>query len=367
MALFSRTPTPTAPEPTAAPVAAVGSALPPPPAPAAYTSPASQASTGQASSDQVARVADIGGALVASIESVLAGKREVAELAVACLFARGHLLIEDIPGVGKTLLAQVLSSAVGGTFHRIQGTVDLLPGDVTGTLMPEHDGSGQTLQMRFRPGPVFANVVVFDELNRTSPRTQSALLEAAEEGTVTVDGVTHRLPRPFFLVATQNPIDIAGTYRLGEGAVDRFAAVVSPGRASLDDEVAVLAGRRGRRQLRDIEPVVSLEALAHLQDTVENVAVPEAVARYVAHLLEATRSHQRVRLGASTRGGLAVVSLARARAAMVGRSYVVPDDVRAVAIAGLAHRVQVLDGDGSTTAGRSVVADCLQRVRPPAV
>jgi MoxR-like ATPase len=317
--------------------------------------------------DTVARVADVGAALVASIESVLAGKRDVAELAVACLLARGHLLIEDIPGVGKTLLAQVLSSAVGGTFHRIQGTVDLLPGDVTGTLMPDHDAAGQTLRMRFRPGPVFANVVLFDELNRTSPRTQSALLEAAEEGTVTVDGTTHRLPQPFFLVATQNPIDIAGTYRLGEGAVDRFAAVVSPGRAALDDEVAVLAGRRGRSHLGEVRPVVSLAALAHLQQVVDQVTVPEPVARYVAHLLDATRNHPRVRLGASTRGGLAVVGLARARAAMASRNYVVPDDVRAVATAGLAHRVLVIDSDGSTTAGRGVVTECLQRIRPPAV
>lgn len=367
MALFSRTTTPTAPERPAAertgmPAGSLGSTLPPPPA------PRTQAPVPPpAPSEAVGRVADVGGALVASIESVLAGKQEVAELAVACLLARGHLLIEDIPGVGKTLLAQVLSRAVGGSFHRIQGTVDLLPGDVTGTLMPDHDGAGHTLRMRFRPGPVFANVVVFDELNRTSPRTQSALLEAAEEGTVTVDGVTHLLPQPFFLVATQNPIDIAGTYRLGEGAVDRFAAVVSPGRATLDDEVAVLAGRRGRRQLGNIAPVVSLEMLAELQRIVGDVAIPESVARYVAHLLDATRSHPRVRLGASTRGGLAVASLARARAAMVGRNYVVPDDVSAVAIAGLAHRVLVVDGDGATTAGRSVVADCLQRIRPPAV
>ena len=178
-------------------------------------------------------------------------------MAAACLLSSGHLLIEDIPGVGKTLLAQVVAAAVGGTFHRIQGTPDLLPGDVTGSMVPDHD----TFRLRFRPGPMFANVVVFDELNRTNPRTQSALLEAAEEATVTIDGTTHSLPDPFMLVATQNPIELAGTYRLGEGALDRFAAVVTPGRAGFDDEVDVLTGRRGRKLLHDVTAVASLDTV----------------------------------------------------------------------------------------------------------
>ena len=199
----------------------------------------------------------LGRDIVDAVDRVVAGQREAAEMAAACLLSSGHLLIEDIPGVGKTLLAQVVAAAVGGTFHRIQGTPDLLPGDVTGSMVPDHD----TFRLRFRPGPMFANVVVFDELNRTNPRTQSALLEAAEEATVTIDGTTHSLPDPFMLVATQNPIELAGTYRLGEGALDRFAAVVTPGRAGFDDEVDVLTGRRGRKLLHDVTAVASLDTV----------------------------------------------------------------------------------------------------------
>ncbi|MFN8024640.1 MAG: MoxR family ATPase [Acidimicrobiales bacterium] len=352
MTLFTRgTPTPTALE------------LPPPQAHTRHVPGTTGDQAEGATPATIAAAGALGRAVVDTVGEVVAGRRDVAELAAACLLSRGHLLIEDIPGVGKTLLAQVVAAAVGGSFHRIQGTVDLLPGDVTGTLVPDGDG----LRLRFRPGPIFANVVVFDELNRTTPRTQSALLEAAEEGTVTVDGRSHELPRPFLLVATQNPLEIAGTFRLGEGAVDRFAAVVSPGRAEFDDEVAVIAGRRGRRRLPDVRPVATLDELAAAQHTVDAVAVPEAVSRWIVELLDATRRHPRVRLGASTRGGLAVAGLARAMAVMRGRGFVVPDDVATVAIAALAHRVVLVDGDGSTAAGREVVAGCLQQVRPPTV
>jgi MoxR-like ATPase len=310
--------------------------------------------------DQAARLAR---ELVATVDRVVAGQRDVAEVAAACLLSSGHLLIEDIPGVGKTLLAQVIAAAVGGTFHRIQGTPDLLPGDVTGSMVPEHD----SFRLRFRPGPVFANVVVFDELNRTNPRTQSALLEAAEEATVSIDGTTYPLPDPFMLVATQNPIELAGTYRLGEGALDRFAAVVSPGRAGFDDEVDVLIGRRGRKLLHDVTPIATLDTVVACRRAVERVHVPEPVARYVVELLEVTREHQRVRLGASTRGGVALVGLAKALAVMRGRGYVVPDDVAGVTVPALAHRVLVVDAGGSTGAGRDVVSECLGRVRPPSV
>jgi MoxR-like ATPase len=327
----------------------------------APVAPAAVAPVAVASPADVAEARRVAAALVDAVEHVVAGRRHVAEMAAACLFSRGHLLIEDIPGVGKTLLAQAIAAAVGGSFHRIQGTSDLLPGDVTGALVPDHDG----LRLRFRPGPVFANVVVFDELNRTNPRTQSALLEAAEEATVTVDGTTHDLPDPFFLVATQNPLEIAGTFRLGEGALDRFAAVITPGRAGFDDEVAVLAGRRGRRQLHDVVPVTTVATLAGLRTTVDAVAVSDAVARYVVELLDATRHHPRVRLGASTRGGLSVVGLARAYAVMRGRGFVVPDDVASVVVPALAHRVLLVDGNGATTGGRDVVLECLDRVRPP--
>ena len=343
---------------------AMTAVLPPP----ARIAPPTSAVAGSAPADrsiELSQARAVAGAIIDAVTAVVAGQRTAVELATACLLSRGHLLIEDVPGVGKTLLAQAITGAVGGSFRRIQGSVDLLPGDVTGTLVPDthHDH----LRLTFRPGPIFANVVVFDELNRTNPRTQSALLEAAEERTVTIDGHSHLLPDPFFLVATQNPIEVAGTFRLGEGTVDRFAAVVSPGRASFDDEVAVIAGRRGRRQLHDIHPVTTLDALVAVRNTVDGVTIPEAVSRYVVELLELTRAHSRVRLGASTRGGLALIGLARAVAVMRGRDYVVPDDVIGAAIPGLAHRLVLQDGDGSTTAGASVVAECLRQLRPPSV
>lgn len=301
--------------------------------------------------------------LVDTVGTVMAGRSETAEVAVACLLSGGHLLIEDIPGVGKTLLAQALAASVGGTFHRVQGTPDLLPGDVTGTMVPQ----GATFQLRFRPGPVFANVVVFDELNRANPRTQSALLEAAGEATVTVDGETRPLPSPFILIATQNPFEMVGTYQLGEGALDRFAAVVAPGRVTSDEEVEVLTGRLGRTRLAGVEPVATLEAVNDAQHMVDSVRITDPVARYVVDLLDATRQHPRIRLGASTRAGVSLVGLAKALAVMSGRDYVVPDDVAAVASPALSHRLITVEAGASVVVGREVVADCVAQVPPPAL
>lgn len=309
----------------------------------------------------VERVAELGDALVTSLDSVLVGQESVTRTAVCCLLSGGHLLVDDIPGVGKTLLAQVLASSVGGTFHRIQGTPDLLPGDVTGSMVP--DGAG--FDFRFRPGPVFANVVVFDELNRASPRTQAALLEATEESAVSIDGTTRSLPDPFLLVATQNPLEMIGTSMLGEGVLDRFAAVVSPGRASADHEVEVLTGRRGRGRLAAVRPVADPAAVVDARRIVGDVGVSDALARYVVALLDATRSHPEVRLGASTRAGVSLVGLARARAAMDGRRFVLPDDVRSIAGDALAHRVAVRAMPGSVAAGRTVIAECLDLVPVP--
>jgi MoxR-like ATPase len=309
----------------------------------------------------IERVATTGNKVLDAVGGVMAGSEEASRTAVACLLSGGHLLIEDIPGVGKTLLAQALAASIGGSFHRIQGTPDLLPGDVTGSMVPH----GDDFELRFRPGPIFSNVVVFDELNRANPRTQSALLEATEEAAVTVDGTTRELPQPFLLVATQNPLEMTGTYPLGEGALDRFAAVVTPGRASARDEIEVLTGRRGRSVLRSVEPVVDIGDLVAARRTVADVFVADAIARYVVAILDATRSHPRVRLGASTRGGVSLVGLAKAHAAMRGRHFVTPDDVTAVAEASLAHRVIVNDAVGSVRAGREVVAECLGRVPAP--
>ena len=302
--------------------------------------------------------------LVAAVDGVVAGHHDVAGVAVATLLAGGNLLIEDIPGVGKTLLAQVIARSVGGSFGRIQGTPDLLPGDVTGSMVPVHERDGGA-RLEFRRGPIFANVVVFDELNRATPRTQSALLEAAEEATVSVDGTSHALPSPFMLVATQNPIEMAGTYGLGEGALDRFSAVVTPGRAAPELEVDVLTGRKGRSMLAAIEPVATPEQIVAAQGAVRSVHVSDALGRYVVELLERTRSHPGVRLGASTRAGVSLIALARARAAMDRRTYVVPDDVAALAVASLGHRVLVTESDGSTTAGRAIVAECVASTPAP--
>jgi MoxR-like ATPase len=308
-------------------------------------------------------VHELGSQLIDTIDQVIAGKHAVAEVAVATILSGGHLLIEDIPGVGKTLLAQVLARSIGGSFHRIQGTSDLLPGDITGSMVPT--GRLDADSMMFRPGPVFANIVVFDELNRATPRTQSALLELAEEATVTVDGVVHPLPDPFMIVATQNPIDIAGTYGLGDGSLDRFRAVVTPGRAPAAAELEVLTGRRGRGMLDTVDVVATPDGLRAARREVAAVQISDAVGAYVVQLLQATREHPSIRVGASTRGGVAVVALARAFAALAQRTYITPDDIVRAAGPALAHRVA--GNHVGVDVGRELVADCLAGIDPPTV
>lgn len=297
--------------------------------------------------------------------AVIAGRDAAIDTAIACLLAGGHLLIEDVPGVGKTVLAHTLALSAGGTFRRIQGTADLLPGDVVGGLAPAADG--RTLQ--FRPGPLFANVVMFDELNRANPRTQSALLEAMEEGQVSVDGVTTPLPSPFLVIATQNSLDIVGTYRLGEVAADRFMASVTLGRATPDEELAVVTGRAGRAQLRHLTAITTPDAITSVRRAVDDVQLPDAVGRYVVELLGATRTHPSVVLGASTRAGVAWVQMAKAVAAMASRSYVVPHDIVSTAHAAIAHRLLLVESavrdreHGNLR--RSIVDDCIASVPAP--
>ncbi|HQY14899.1 MAG: MoxR family ATPase [Actinobacteria bacterium] len=298
-------------------------------------------------------------AMVDSIGSVFAGRKEQIEVATACVLAGGHLLAEDIPGVGKTLLAQTLAATLGGTFARVQGTADLLPADVVGSLAPNADGFG----LHFRPGPVFANVVLFDELNRANPRTQSALLEVMEEGCVTVDGTTHAVPAPFVVIATQNPVEMAGTYPLAEGVTDRFMTAISLGRASTDEEVEVLTGRRGRGQLGSVVRVATLGDLETSRCAVQRVHLADAVAMYAVAILHGTRSHQRVRLGASTRGGVALVSLAKAFSFMAGRDYVAPHDIARAALSALPHRLVMAGSERAHAA--DVVAECIAAVQAP--
>jgi MoxR-like ATPase len=276
----------------------------------------------------------VAAAITANVETVLRGKTEPIRLALACLLAGGHLLVEDVPGTGKTTLAKALAASVGGSAHRIQFTPDLLPTDITGVSVWDQERR----VFEFRPGPVFANVVVADEINRASPKTQSALLEVMEEGQVTVDGTPHPVAVPFMVVATQNPIDLEGTYRLPEAQLDRFLMRIAVGHPDLATEEEILTGR-ARSAPPPLRPVASPEDIRRVQQTVANIHVAPEIARYVALLAAATRQHDALRLGVSTRGSLALVRAAQAQAACAGRHFVVPDDVKSTAVAVLTHRL----------------------------
>jgi MoxR-like ATPase len=273
------------------------------------------------------------GRIVGNVERAVAGKREGVSLAVMTLLAGGHVLIEDVPGVGKTLLAKSLASSVGGEFRRIQFTPDLLPADVTG-LNVYNQGEGS---FEFWAGPVFANVVLADEINRASPKTQSALLEAMEEGSVTVDGQTRYLPQPFGVVATQNPIEHEGTYPLPHAELDRFMIKMELGYPDEGAETDML--RLSQDPVADLGPVIRLEEFLEMRRLVEEVHASEAVLRYVVSVTSATREHGDVYLGASPRASRMLLAASRARAAAGGRSYCTPDDVKAAALSVLSHRI----------------------------
>ena len=296
------------------------------------------------------------------IEAALLGKHEPVTLALVCLLARGHLLIEDVPGTGKTTLAKSIASTMSGQASRIQFTPDLLPTDITGVSVFDQRAS----VFEFRPGPVFANVVVADEINRASPKTQSALLEVMEEGQVTADGVTHAVPEPFMVVATQNPVDLEGTYRLPEAQLDRFAMRISVGHPDVATEAAILQGRASAAA-PDVPAIASLDQVRWLQDAVTRVHLSADLARYVADLAAATRAHDALRLGVSTRGSLVLVRAAQAHAAAAGRHYVVPDDLRTVLAPVVAHRLVLTaqsEVRGQTAAG--VLAEVVAAVPVPA-
>jgi MoxR-like ATPase len=266
---------------------------------------------------------------------VIQGKPEVVRLAIVALFAEGHLLIEDVPGLGKTSLARSLARSIGGGWNRIQFTPDLLPGDITGVMI-YHQGSST---FEFHKGGIFANVVLADEINRGTPKTQSALLEVMAEGVVTVDSVPHPVPKPFFVVATQNPIELAGTYRLPEAQLDRFLMRVSVGYPDHDAEVRVVTGDAVGVDPDNLHPVLDLAALAQVIAQVRALHVDPEVASYAVRVAAATRSHPAVRYGASPRGSVALVRAARALAATDGRGFVTPDDVKGVAAAVIEHRL----------------------------
>jgi MoxR-like ATPase len=280
-------------------------------------------------------VAAEGARLAAAISRVVQGKPDVVRLALAVLLAEGHLLIEDVPGVGKTTLAKALARSIDGSVRRIQFTPDLLPSDVTGVAIYDQESRA----FEFKPGAVFANIVVADEINRASPKTQSALLECMEERQVTVDGVTYELARPFMVVATQNPLEMEGTYPLPEAQRDRFTARISMGYPDREAELAMLDERATTDPLTALTPVTDAAHVRELVAAVGRLHVAEPLRRYVVSLVEATRRSPDLRLGASPRAGLQLLRAARATAALAGRDHVLPDDVQAMAVPVLAHRL----------------------------
>lgn len=280
-------------------------------------------------------VQDFSKRVIANIEKVIVGKKTTVELIVAGLLCQGHLLIEDVPGVGKTMLARSLALSLGCSFSRIQFTPDMLPSDVTGVSIFNQIKN----EFEFRPGPVMAQIVLADEINRATPKTQAALLEAMEEKQVTVDGVTHKLPHPFMVQATQNPIEYEGTFPLPEAQVDRFLMRVRLGYPKADDEIRVLERQQFQHPLNELKQVVTEEELINVQEEIKKVYTAEAVKRYIIDLTQQTRKHPEVYLGASPRGSLALYRTSQARAAMLGRDYVLPDDIKELAIPTLAHRV----------------------------
>lgn len=303
-------------------------------------------------------------AVADAVESVVRGKRPLIDQMLAGILARGHLLVEDVPGVGKTTLAQALATALGLSFSRVQVTSDLLPSDILGVNVFDQ----ATGRFEFRKGPIFAHLVLADEVNRTTPRTQSALLEAMSEAQVSLDGVTRPLPEPFLVIATQNPREHAGTYPLPESQLDRFLMRVSVGYPTGDVERELLLSGGGNARLSQLQPATNEEELRRFQSATENVHVDPAVADYAMRLVEATRHSPLVGLGVSTRGALAFLAAAKGRAMLDGRGFVIPDDLKAVSEACLAHRIVPVGRDAEQmdrSEAARIVVDLVARVPMP--
>lgn len=285
----------------------------------------------------MAEIEAIANRIVENVETVIVGKRTAVQLTVLGLLCQGHILIEDVPGVGKTVLAKSLSKSVGCKFQRIQFTPDMLPSDVTGVSVFNQ----KNREFEFRPGPIHAQIVLVDEINRATPKTQSALLEAMEEKQVTVDGTTYPLEPPFMVLATQNPIEYEGTFPLPEAQLDRFLLRIRLGYPGKEQEIDILDRQQFKHPIESIQQAVSVEELQAVQTAVKEIYIDNLVKEYIVEVVRRTREHPEVYLGSSSRGALALYRLGQARAAMFGRDYVLPDDVKALAGAALSHRIIV--------------------------
>jgi MoxR-like ATPase len=313
---------------------------------------------------ELSQVTELAGRVVDEVEKAVVGKRRSLELVMVALLANGHVLLEDVPGLAKTLTARSFAQATGLAFTRVQFTPDLMPSDITGSSVFDP----RTADFDFRPGPVFAHLVLADEINRASPKTQSALLEAMQERQVSIDGTTHQLERPFLVVATQNPVEYEGTYPLPEAQLDRFLLRVGFGYPDREGEWEVLERRmeRGRDEVT-LSPVVDRGTLLAMRAAIETVHVEKSIGLYMVDLVTATRTHASVQVGASPRGSLALVTAGRARAVIEGRDYVTPEDVKAVAVPALGHRITLKPAQwvrGVT--GDEIVQEVLARVPTPA-
>ncbi len=307
----------------------------------------------------VSMVQEVGKTLKENVSQVMVGKSDVIELVLIALLADGHILIEDVPGVGKTMMARAIARSLGCEFQRIQFTPDLLPSDVTGVSV-----YNQKLgEFQFRPGPILSQIVLADEVNRATPRTQSALLECMEERQVTVDGVTHKLPRPFLVMATQNPIEYEGTFPLPEAQLDRFLLRLRMGYPTPEEENEILIRLQERHPIETIEQVLPAERLVEAQAVIRRVYVEDSVRQYIVNIVQKTRSHPDVSLGASPRGALGLFRTAQAAAALAGRDYVIPDDVKRLAVPVLAHRIVLRpESELRGRTGEKVVDEILSQV-----
>jgi MoxR-like ATPase len=300
--------------------------------------------------------------IIDNVEKVIVGKHSIVQLAVVGLMSKGHLLIEDAPGVGKTMLARSLAKSVDCSFKRIQFTPDMLPGDITGVSVFNQ----KTSDFEFRPGPILANIILADEINRATPKVQSALLECMEEGQISVDGVPHMMPSPFHVLATQNPIEYEGTFPLPETQLDRFLIRISLGYPSIADEIAIMERQHLAHPIELLSPVANSSEVLELESVVKKVFVDELVRQYIAALVAATRQHAGIRLGASPRASLALFRTIQARALLEGRDYVLPDDVKYMASHVLAHRLILRSKEQSEDrTGRSLINDILETVPVP--